>query len=139
MDKHHGRNRYRSSKVEPSENLEKAMRNNAEQEPFVFNKNQQNAVETSIKETCQIRNYELLAINVRTNHLHAVVSVKAKPEIIINGFKSHATRKLRESYLILKEDRIWSRGGSRRYLWKSKYVGMAIDYVLYGQGKLDFE
>jgi len=115
------------------------MRKNAKQEPFVFNKKQQDAVEISVKETCQIRNYKLLAINVRTNHLHAVVSAKSKPDIIVNGFKSHATRKLRERYLVLKEDRIWSRGGSRRYLWKSKYVGIAIDYVLYGQGKMDFE
>jgi hypothetical protein len=33
----------------------------------------------------------------------------------------------------------WSRGGSRRYLWKERHVSLAIEYVLYGQRDIPFE
>jgi len=115
------------------------MIHNAKHDLFLLNESQQIVVDISIRETCKIRNFELLAVNVRTNHLHAVISAASKPETIINDLKRYATRKLRENYMVLKDDRVWSRGGSRRYLWKQRHVDKAIDYVLYGQGKLDFE
>ncbi len=135
----HGKNIYGSPKISQSDNLKDRMKENLKDEIFILTEKQREAVEVSIKETCNARNYNLLALNVRTNHLHAVVSAQSKPEIIINGFKSHATRKLKETYLIIKDTRVWSRGGSRRYLWKKHNLDLAIDYVLYGQGLLPFE
>ncbi|MGI8495570.1 MAG: transposase [Pyrinomonadaceae bacterium] len=135
----HGKNIFGSPKISGKENLESRMKENLKDEAFILNEKQRQAVEESIKETCHIRGYDLLAVNVRINHLHAVVAAKSKPELIINGFKSHATRKLRENFLILKDSLIWSRCGSRRYLWKKQNVDLAIDYVLYGQGLLPFE
>ncbi len=135
----HGKNVFGSPKISHKENLRNRMQKNLKDEAFIFNQKQRQAIEESIKETCQIRGYELLAVNVRTNHLHAVVSALSKPEIIINGFKSHGTRKLSENYLIVKDTRVWSRGGSNRYLWKKPHVDEAIDYVLYSQGLLPFE
>ncbi len=41
--------------------------------------------------------------------------------------------------LFAQELKAWSRGKSRRYLWKPRYVLAAIDYVLYGQGWIPFE
>ena len=79
------------------------------------------------------------AINVRTNHAHAVVSAQMKPERIADAFKAFATKKLREENLVNKELKIWSRGRSRRYLWKPRHVELAINYVLYGQGDIPFE
>ena len=135
----HGKNIFGSPKISSKENLKNRMKENLKDEIFVLNDTQREAVEESLKETCKARSYNLLALNVRTNHIHAVVSAQSKPEIIINGFKSHATRKLKENYLILKDTRVWSRGGSNRYLWKKHHVDSAIDYVLYGQGLLPFE
>ena len=135
----HGKNIFGTPKISQRKNLKNRMRENLKDRPFVFDKKQREAVEESIKETCVIRGYELLAVNVRTNHLHAVVAAQSKPEVVINGFKSHATRKLRENYLILKDTRVWSRGGSNRYLWKNNHVDEAIDYVLFSQGLLPFE
>ena len=56
-------------------------------------------VETAIRETCRIRKWELLALNVRTNHVHAVVSTKQIPERVLNALKANATRRLREKEL----------------------------------------
>lgn len=135
----HGKNIFGAPKISYRKNLENRMKENLKNEVFVFNEKQREIVDESIKETCNSRGYNLFAINVRKNHVHAVVSANLKPEIIFNGFKSHATRKLRENYLILKDTRVWSRGGSNRYLWKKHHVDLAIDYVLYGQGLLPFE
>lgn len=135
----HGKNISGVPKIAHNENLQNRMKENLKDEIFLFNDKQRFAVEESISETCKIRGYELLAVNVRTNHLHVVVSARSKPETIINGFKSYATCKLRENYLILKDTRVWSRGGSNRYLWKKHHVDLAVDYVLYGQGLLPFE
>ncbi len=51
-----------------------------------------------------------------------------------NEFKAYATRKLRDKGLAEANQKVWSRGKSRRYLWKMKHVERAIDYVLFGQG-----
>jgi len=55
-------------------------------------------------------------------------------EAVMNAFKANATRELREAGLITPDVRVWSRGGSTRYLWKASHVDGAVDYVLFGQG-----
>ena len=96
-------------------------------------------VEAAIKEVCKHRNYKLLAVNARSNHVHVVVSAQGKPEPIVDAFKSYATRKLRSEGLISDSLSPWSRGRSRRYLWKEQHVEKAIFYVRYGQGDIEFD
>lgn len=115
------------------------MKEELKQPPVIFNELQRLAVEIAIKELCEDRKYYLQAINVRTNHAHAVVSARTKPERIADAFKAFATKKLREENLVAEDLKVWSRGRSRRYLWKPRHVELAIDYVIYGQGDLPFE
>ena len=115
------------------------MKDEMTQTPFVFNDFQRTIVKQAIEELCDNRKYILQALNVRTNHAHAVVTAQMKPERIADAFKAFATKKLREEKLVSIEAKIWSRGRSRRYLWKPHHVVLAIDYVLYGQGDLPFE
>jgi REP element-mobilizing transposase RayT len=96
-------------------------------------------VHEAIQEVCKNRGYKQYAINVRPSHTHAVVRAKIKPEIIADSFKAYATRSLREKGLISNDVKPWSRGRSRRYLWKPNHVDAAIDYVLYCQGGDPFE
>ena len=110
-----------------------------EQKPFLLAEREREIVERAIAEVSEYRNYDLKAVNVRSNHIHAVVSAQAKPEPIINAFKSYSTRKLRENFLIDRKTKVWARGGSRRYLWKPRQVALAIEYVLYGQGDITAE
>jgi len=102
--------------------------------PVVLNVEQRQAVEKAVREVCHYREYRLMAVNARTNHVHAVVSAGCKPEPILEAFKAYATRKLRKMGLISKTTKPWVRHGSTRYLWKERHVEKAIDYVLYGQG-----
>ena len=130
----HGKNVYGAEKVLPSRNLERQMTENRRCEIFILNGKQRSVVEKAIREMCKKRGYELIAINVRTNHVHVVVTAYVKPEKILNAMKANATRELREAGLIALDQKIWTRGGSRRYLWKPAHVNGAVDYVLYGQG-----
>jgi len=137
----HGFNTYGAPRRVPNEKLEKRMRQNVKQTAILLDDNQREVVRGAIAEVCKYRGYDLKAINVTTNHAHAVVSAQSKPEPIINAFKSYSTRKLREAGLLGVEMRPWARGRSRRYLWKPRHVSRAIDYVLYEQGDIvpDFD
>jgi REP element-mobilizing transposase RayT len=135
----HGKNIYGTPDIPPNQKLADLMKEELKQPQIIFNESQRIAVESAIKQLCEDRKYYLQAINVRTNHAHTVVSAQLKPERIADAFKAFATKKLREENLVLSELKIWSRGRSRRYLWKPRHVASAIDYVLYGQGDLPFE
>ncbi len=117
------------------------MSGNMKLEPVLLNETQRAIVKEAMTDVCHYRGYDLRAINVRTNHAHAVVSAQSSPEAIVNAFKSYATRKLREAGVLGNDVHPWARGKSRRYLWKPLHVSRAIDYVLYGQGDIipDFD
>jgi REP element-mobilizing transposase RayT len=100
-----------------------------------FDSNQRNAVANAIREVCIHRAWELLASNVRTNHVHVVVNIGiAKPEKALNDFKAYATRKMRETGCWSIDKSPWSDKGSKRWLWNEESVFLACDYVINHQG-----
>jgi REP element-mobilizing transposase RayT len=105
---------------------------------ILFNRAQRDVVELAIREVCEHRAYVLHAVNVRTNHVHSVVSASCKPEHVMDSFKAYATRKLREAGLLSRDVKPWARHGSTPYLWTELQVQRAIDYVNNGQGDEPF-
>ena len=91
-------------------------------------------VDGAIRYACARRTWELHALNVRTNHIHAVLSGSAPPEAMLTSLKAWATRRLAESGLIERGAKVWTRGGSTRYLWTPDDVAAATWYVTDGQG-----
>lgn len=134
-----GKNIYGMPDIAPNRQLNEAMQNELKQPAIILNHLQRLTVESAVKEVCEHRGYRLQAINARSNHVHTVVSAQAKPERIVDAFKAYSTKKLRKENLVSKQLQIWSRGRSRRYLWKPRHVELVIEYVLYGQGDLPFE
>lgn len=131
----HGFNTNGTPRLLPSKSLEDFMQGQMKQSPTLFDKDERICVLDAVREVCDYRGYELLAVNIRSNHLHAVVYANTNPEKNTNEFKAYATRRLRKAGLCEKDKIIWARGKSRRYLWKVRYVEIAVDYVLYGQGE----
>lgn len=129
-----GWNRYGHPRYQANASLERWMAEEMNQSSVLLNPEMRSVVEEAIRELCKQRGFLLKAVNVRTNHAHSVVSSPQKPERIVDALKAHATKRLRESGLIGPDVRIWSRGRSRRYLWKPRHVDAAIEYTLYGQG-----
>lgn len=119
--------------------LKERMKEEMTGKPIILDPHQRQVVQVSVKEVCLHRNYTLYAVNIRSNHGHAVIGAKAKPERIADNLKAYSTRRLREAGLIPSDVKVWSRGRSRKYLWKTRHLDAAIDYVLYCQSNLPFE
>jgi REP element-mobilizing transposase RayT len=88
----------------------------------------------AVKEVCRFRAWELLAVHVRTAHVHAVISAEPPPEKVMTDLKAYASRRLNEAELDVPGQQRWSRHGSTVYLWTPGMLHGAIDYVLNEQG-----
>ncbi len=130
-----GQNIYGTPLVEPNRQLSKMMEEKmSARQPFLLDGPHRGYVKAAIEEVCEFKKFSLRAINVRTNHVHSVVSAPSKPEPIATAFKAYATRKLRAVGLVNADAKVWSRGESTRYLWKEEFVNRALEYVINGQG-----
>ena len=92
------------------------------------------AVLAAVRQHCECRNWLLLAVHVRTNHVHVVVDAPVAPEKALIEFKAYASRHLNRIGLDPPDRHRWSRHGSTRYLWKREEVENAIAYVADRQG-----
>ena len=122
-----------TTSVSPNEALEQVEFKQLQHPPVTLTPDQRLVVEAAVRQVCRHRKYQLRGINVRTNHVHVIVSAFHPPERILNDFKVYSTRALRESGLLSSRVKPWSRHGSTIYLWKELDVEKAMVYVLLGQ------
>jgi hypothetical protein len=92
-----GHNIYGAPRIPASEKLEGSDRSQLKYPPVKLDASHRNVVEQAIREVCANRGYNLRAVNVRTNHVHTVVSAQLHPDLIMNAFKAYATRLLRRT------------------------------------------
>ena len=94
IDRFH--NRYQSPYINPNERWHRHNAQVIKGEPVTLDESQRKSVELAIRETCTIRRWRLHAVNVRTNHIHAVVSIgPIRPERTLTAFKANSTRQMR--------------------------------------------
>ena len=107
--------------------------------PVTLDATERRLVADAIVAVCQHRGWKLHACNVRTNHVHVVIAADAKPEKVMNDFKSYATRAVREDTRTERaataRERTWTRHGSTRYLNTEVSFQAALFYVLEEQGE----
>ena len=103
-------------------------------DPVGFDKPCREALTVAIGEVCEVRGWNLLPLNVRTNHVHLVVQCDASPERAMSQFKSYATRRMVLEGLFPASARPWAWHGSTRYLWSDQDVEDTWAYVIHGQG-----
>jgi REP element-mobilizing transposase RayT len=103
--------------------------------PVRLNAKQRAAIERGIRETCRIRKWALWAFNIRTNHVHSVVTAPCGSKKVLAALKANATRTMRESNCWNSERSPWAYRGSRRSLWNEQQLTAAFAYVLYDQGE----
>ncbi|PYS42149.1 MAG: hypothetical protein DMF71_09865 [Acidobacteria bacterium] len=133
IDRFH--NRYKSRYIDANEKWHRYNTETLENETLILDASQRQSVDRAIRETCQFRRWHLHALNVRTNHIHTVVSIGSiKPERALTAFKANATRQMRQDGGWHQGSSPWAEKGSKRYLWNERSVAQAIEYVLYGQG-----
>ena len=133
IDRFH--NRYKSRYIDANEKWHRYNTETLENETLILDASQRQSVDRAIRETCQFRRWHLHALNVRTNHIHTVVSIGSiKPERALTAFKANATRQMRQDGGWHQGSSPWAEKGSKRYLWNERSVAQAIEYVLYEQG-----
>jgi REP element-mobilizing transposase RayT len=132
IDRFH--NGYGSPYLPPNERWWRYNQKRLRAEPVILKGKQRGTIKSAVCETCRIRGWTLLAVNARTNHVHAVVCADRDPDSVLVAFKANATRELRVQGLWRQPFSPWARKGSRRNLWNERSVAAAIDYVLNGQG-----
>ena len=128
------RNVYRTAKISPNQAFESSDKQQLTHPQMTLNARHRQVVEKAVRGVCHYRRYFLRALNVRTNHVHSVVTAMCKPEPVLNALKSYSTRALRRAGLIGINQKPWARHGSTIYLWKEDDVAKAIAYVVLGQG-----
>ncbi len=106
-----------------------------DQVPYLLTATNRIAVLDAIREVCLYRRWSFLAAHIRMTHAHAVVDADAKPERVMNDFKSYASRRLNERSAEGSDRKRWSRHGSTRWLMDRDDVASAIRYVVDGQGE----
>jgi REP element-mobilizing transposase RayT len=91
-------------------------------------------VREAIEDYCRFKAWRLMALNVRTNHVHAVVGADESPSKMLNAIKARATRMLRAGGAFEAGRPVWTERGNKGRLLTPEAVTGAIGYVLSGQG-----
>ena|SRR5215831_9233710 len=133
IDRYH--NQYQAPYLAPSDVRYRHDQCLLRSEPLVLDGAQRKSVISAVEDVCEHRHWFLHALNVRTNHVHAVISIgDADPDRALNDLKAYATRRLRRDALWKQNHSPWADRGSKRRLWNERSIALAVDYVLNGQG-----
>jgi REP element-mobilizing transposase RayT len=128
-------NQYKSPYREPNQQLRDYSVKLLKSKPVDLDAKRRELVELAIQEVCHHRNWLLRALNIRTNHVHSVVSIgDYSSSQALNNFKAYSTRKLRGNDSWKFKHSPWAEKGSKRRLWNERSIEIAVDYVMNGQG-----
>ena len=84
-------------------------------------------VANAIRETCDYRHWFIHQLNVRSNHVHIVVTAPhTTPGDVMGDLKSYASRALNR---IHRRKHWWTEDGSKRYLNDERSLDAATRYV----------
>jgi REP element-mobilizing transposase RayT len=98
--------------------------------PVILDPEQRALVEATVRAHCDFRHWSLHAVNVRSNHVHVVVTAPAtEPKKVMDQFKAWCSRRLNERAGKV-QDRWWTRHGSTKWINDEDYFHNAIRYVL---------
>lgn len=102
--------------------------------PLLIDPMMRSVIEDTLAQHCSFRGWRLFEFNVRTNHVHAVVSAAGEADAMLKDLKAYLTRALRKFGAIGDRRKVWSEGGSKRHLFTDDAVRRACFYVREAQG-----
>ena len=132
-----GWNRKDSSEpLQPNPLFVEMARLEMKESAFVLSATSRLMVEQTIRRHCEVRGWALHAVNVRTNHVHVVVTAAGyRPETVREQFKSWCTRRLKEIEIEPGRSRFWTEGGSCRWINVDDDLEAAVNYVIEAQDR----
>ena len=129
-----GHNRRGMPLAEPDEGRVDREQGRMAEEPFVLDGKGRLVVDAAIRALCDRRGWKLVALNVRTNHVHVVVQATSHaPEVVAGQSKAAGTRALQASGLIGGRTRVWTKRASTRWINDEASLAAVVEYVVNGQ------
>ena len=137
VDRHH--NRYGTPFIAPDDERKERAAARMTAPPYSMNETARTIVRDAIVELCKEKDWMLLALHVRTNHVHAVIAAHREPGRLMSDLKARASRELNRRERAAHEAsgnpaKRWTRHGSTRHLFNDASVAAAVAYTLDEQG-----
>ena len=99
-----------------------------------------NVAESAIREICGFRDWMLLGVSVRSNHVHVVVSASSHhPDLVRDQLKAKATTELRKSSTVWKDRPVWTKNGDIEFLDTENDIENCVIYVSEAQDRMGLE
>jgi hypothetical protein len=133
VDKAH--NVFGTPFIEPDPQREQAARERMDQPPYVVSAAERDIVCQAIVTLSAERGWLLLAVHVRSNHVHVVISAEREPGRLMSDLKARASRELTRAGFDDATRKRWTRHGSTRHLFREDEVAEKIRYTLDEQGE----
>jgi len=102
--------------------------------PVVLNAAQRKIVHDAVIRHCAHRQWYLIALHVRSNHLHAIVQANSPIKQVTQQLKQWSTRSLRQAGM--EAPVVWTSGASRNYIYEPSKLRQKVHYVLFEQGEM---
>jgi REP element-mobilizing transposase RayT len=103
-------------------------------DPVTLNLAKRQIVHETIIKHCNIRQWHLYAVHVRSNHVHIVVKSNKPTDLTAKELMGWPTRMLRNNGF--KIPKVWTRGSSKKMIFTKPKLIEKIHYVAYGQGEM---
>ena len=120
--------------VDPNEMRESQSRDAMKQPAYTMQAREREIVRDAIVELCREKGWRLLAVHVRSNHVHVVVAAERDAGRVMSDMKAGASRALTRAGFDDSARKRWTRHGSTLHLFDEATVADKIDYTLNRQG-----
>ena len=105
-----------------------------DEDPFLLRQAGQQIVEATIRKHCEIRVWNLHAVNARSNHVHVVVTSPGyQPKTVAIQFKAWATKRLQQ--IDPQRTKFWTQGASCRWINTDDDLVSAVEYTIEAQDR----
>ncbi|NOX55538.1 MAG: hypothetical protein GXP27_14095 [Planctomycetes bacterium] len=131
-----GWRKWRAGDQPPQPRLEAWCRRRMRGNPVVLSPCHRAVVEQACRDHAAVRRWLIHAINVRTNHVHVVITAtNMRPQMVRDQLKANATRKLREADSRFANKRVWARGGDCQIVDTEDELEQVVLYILEAQDR----
>ncbi len=120
--------------VAPDREKEQQARNAMTQPAYTMPPAEREIVRDAIVGLCRDSGWRLLAVHVRSNHVHVVVAVDRDAGRVMSDMKGRASRNLSLAGFDDSTRKRWTRHGSTLHLFDAATIADKVDYTLNRQG-----
>ena len=99
---------------------------------------QRRIVELECHRHCDHRNWNLWAVNARSNHVHVVATANGcSGKTVRDQLKANSTRGLREKWAAFRDRPVWTAGGDWECINSDDDLATVCEYVREAQDRMD--